>query len=39
MKGRVRANLDHMVELYDAAPARGEKTRNEQHKPEAVAAN
>lgn len=39
MKGRVRANLDHMIELYDAAPARGEATRNEQRKPEAVAAN
>ena len=39
MKGRVRANLDHMVNLYDAAPARGETSSNQQRKPEAIAAS
>lgn len=34
MKARVRTNLDHMVTLYDQAPARGEKPHA---KPEVVA--
>ena len=39
MKSRVRANLDHMVKLYEQAPARGETTTNGQPDSEALAAN
>lgn len=39
MKSRVRANLDHMVKLYEEAPARGETTTNGQPDSEALAAN
>lgn len=38
MKARVRANLDHMVALYDQAPAHGETSRSQQPKQETVTA-
>ncbi|QGZ32065.1 polysaccharide pyruvyl transferase family protein [Stutzerimonas stutzeri] len=38
MKGRVRANLDHMIKLYEQAPARGEPTA-QRPETQAVAAN
>ena len=39
MKGRVRANLDHMVTLYEQAPARGESPAQVSQKPAAAAVN
>jgi polysaccharide pyruvyl transferase WcaK-like protein len=39
MQSRVRANLDHMVKLYEQAPARGETARAEQPKAQAIGAN
>ncbi len=39
MKGRVRANLDHMVELYEQAPARDESPTRDNKEPAAMVAN
>ncbi len=39
MKGQVRANLDHMVSLYDQAPDRGEAAEMERATPDRIAAN
>jgi hypothetical protein len=39
MKGRVRANLDHMIKLYDEAPTRDEMAENEQLNQKTAAAS
>ncbi len=39
MKGQVRANLDHMVSLYDQASVSGETVKTEPAQPKRVAAN